>query len=164
MTTVYESLIEQLTQFNAERDRYWSNLQNVVEEFPKLFREHLGLDQPGWQHPSGEVHNYVTLGRAHGFDFVAARSFQLEGNDECELPFILRVVLNPTLPTQSQEIVDLQIKIAESELGYLFSVEGVPAEVIVFRAQASAKNFDSLWVVLTGEIRRQFDPKLFLAH
>lgn len=164
MTTVYESLIEQLTQFNAEKDRYWNNLQDVVEELPKLFREHLGLDHPGWQHPSGEVQNYVTLGRAHGFDFLAARSFQLEGNDECELPFMLRVVLNPTLPTQSQEIVDLKIKIAESELGYLFAVEHVPAVVIVFHAEARAKNFDSLWGALTGEIRRQFDPKLFLAH
>jgi len=164
MTTVYQSLLGHLTEFNSERDRYWDNLQKVVSGLPNLFRQFLGLDQPGWESPDGSMHSYIALGKGSGNEFVESRSFELDGTDDCELPFVLRVTLNPVSPLQSEEILYLQIKVVESVGGYILSAQGISSPVSITKAQAEAKNFDPLWNALTEKIRRQFDPKVFTTH
>src|SRR5450830_34637 len=161
MATTYDLLLERLTEFNAEKNRYWDNLANIVAKLPGSYRLFLGLPQPGWQSPDGSVHSYVDRGVVTGSTFTPTRAQLLEERDDCRLKFALKLILNPETPLQSSEAVLFLISAKEDANCYSFSVQGIDQPVQIPFSDADTGKFDTLWCVLTESIYRQFDPELF---
>jgi hypothetical protein len=161
MATMYELLLERLTEFNTEKNRYWENLAEIVSKLPNSYRLFLGLPLPGWKSPDGSTHSYVELGTLSGSEFTPIRAQLLEDQNDCMLHFALRVTLNPETPLQSSESVIFRISAKEDANEYLFHVEGIEQPVHILLGDAESGSFDPLWNALTENIYRHFDPELF---
>ncbi|PHN28950.1 hypothetical protein [Pseudomonas sp. ICMP 561] len=161
MSTTYELLLERLSSFNLEKDRYWDNLATMVAKLPQSYRLFLGLSEPGWQNPDGSVHSYVQLGIGIGDAFVGQRAQLLSGTDEATLPFTLKLTLNPETPTQSSEELFFSISAKEGPNAYVFFVNGLEKPVQVGLSEGDSGQFDPLWSALTELGYRWFDPEIF---